>query len=182
MQRRMAVLVGVVGLLMAAAPAAHAGEGPIPFNVDVPIGAVGPVTVDAVPDVDTGLVGVCDPELQCTGFRATAEASAITAGTTPGRVTLRGYVCVMDSSVECGNGIPFTGLKITERVVDTPEPYVGPIYVRVNVCIWVMSPLDDPHACDLPVIDSDETRIPDSGNLADALPALPGISLDGSDD
>ncbi|MDQ3915364.1 MAG: hypothetical protein M3323_08580 [Actinomycetota bacterium] len=168
----MAVLVGVVGLFVTVVPAAHAGEGPIPFYVDVPIQPVGPVTVDVVPDVDTGLVGVCDPELQCTGFRATAEASAIMAGTTPGRVTLGGYVCVMDSSAACGNGIPFTGLKITDRVVDTPEPYVGPIYIRVNVCVWVRSPMDDPHVCDLPVIAPDETRVPDSGNLADFLPAL----------
>ncbi|MDQ4024874.1 MAG: hypothetical protein M3217_05205, partial [Actinomycetota bacterium] len=166
------VLVGVTGLLMAAVPAAHAGgDGPIPFNVDVPIGPVGPITIDAVPDVDTGLVGVCDPQFQCTGFRATASASAISGGTTPGRVTLRGYVCVVDSSAACGNGIPFTGVKITERVVDTPEPYVGPIYVSVNVCVWLMSPMDDPHACDLPVINADETRAPDSGNLADLLPA-----------
>ena len=156
---------------------------PPPFYVDVPIPPVGPVTVDVVPDVDTGLVGVCDPKFQCTGFRATAEAAPISGGTTPGRVTLRGYVCVMDSGIECGNGMPFTGVNIVERVVDIPEPYVGPIYIRVNVCIWVMSPMDDPHACDLPVIVSDETRVPDSGNLAESLPALNiGVTLDDSDD
>ena len=177
MQRRMAVLVGIMGLLMAA-PAAHAGEGPIPFNIDVPINPIGPVTVEAVPPADTGLVGFCDPQFTCTGFRATAGASAITAGTTGGRVTLRGVVCVMDPRPECGNGVPFTGVKITERTVDSPEPYVGPIHVRVNVCVWVMSPMDDPHACDLPVLESDEMAPPDSGNLADKLPALPGVSLD----
>ena len=178
MQRRMAVLVGVVGLLMAAAPPAHAGEGPIPFGIDVPIGAVGPITLEGVPPTDTGLVGVCDPQFQCTGFRATASASAITAGTTPGRVTLRGVICVMDSSAACGNGMPFTGVKITERVVDTPEPYVGRIYVRVNVCVWLMSPMDDPYLCDLPVIESEDMAAPDSGNLAEGLPAFdPGLTF-----
>ncbi len=179
MQRRMAVLAGVVGLLVATAPPAHAGEGPIPFGIDVPIGAVGPVTLEGVPPTDTGLVGVCDIKFQCTGFRATASTSAITAGTSPGRVTLRGWVCVMDSSAACGNGMPFTGVKITERRVDIPEPYVGPIYISVNVCVWVMSPMDDPYLCNLPVIESGGMAAPDSGNLADALPAFdPGVSFD----
>lgn len=180
MRRRIVVLAGALVLVLVAAPAAWAGK--VPFNVHVPVGGIGPVVVGVEQEQDTGLVGLCDPELGCTGFRVTEATSNITGGTTPAQVTLRGWVCVQDSSTDCSAaGDLFTGVNITERVVDTPEAYLGPIFVHVNVCLWVMSPADQPHACDVPALLTDETSMPDSGNLAEGLPAG-GVGLTFSDD
>ncbi|HEX2196504.1 MAG TPA: hypothetical protein VHJ76_06215 [Actinomycetota bacterium] len=153
----------------------------VPFNVSYEIGAQ---TIRAAAPTywDSGAVGVCDPELQCTGFRITEETSEITGGTTRGEVTLDGHVCVQDSSPECGNGTPFTGVMIHRRVVDTPEPYVGPTFIHVNVCLWIMSPPDQPYACDVPAVDGEALSVPDLGNVADATPQDLGLTFDDDDD
>ncbi len=167
MQRRIAVLLGSVSLLLAAAPAAYATT--IPFDVHVPINPQG-VEIGVGTNNDTGLVGVCDAELRCTGFRVTEATSPFTGGTSAGQVTLRGDICVMDTSASCStNGIPFTGVKIRERVVDSPEAYLDPFFVHVNVCVWVMSPQDIPYGCNLPVLMDDGTEMDDTGNLAEAV-------------
>lgn len=173
MQRRIAVLGGLVALLMAAAPAAWAINQS--FDVDVPINEQGPIEAGVPMDQDTGLVGFCDPELQCTGFRASAYTTKVTAGTTEGRVTLRGYVCVTDSSPACTNDptAPFTGIRITERYASAPGAYVDPFVVHVNFCFWVMSPQDDPHACDVPAVAPDEMGTPGTEFLAVLLAILP---------
>lgn len=156
-------------MVMAAAPAAWATV--VPFNVHVPLNEQ-KVTGEVGTNNDTGLVGFCDNELRCTGFRVTEATTPATVGTTNGTITLRGYVCVMDFSSACtSNGVPFTGVKITERVVDTPEGYIDPSVVHVNFCLWVMSPQGSPYACDLPEISGWDVRMDDTGNLADYAPA-----------
>lgn len=168
MRRRIAVVVGLVSMVMAAAPAAWATS--VPFNVHVPIQEQN-ISIEAGTSNDTGLVGVCDNELRCTGFRVTEATSPITGRTSAGRLTLRGYVCVMDFSLACSsNGIPFTGVKITERVVDTPEGEVDPAFVHVNFCLWLMSPQSTPYACNLPQLGGWELRMDDTGNVLDSAP------------
>lgn len=155
-------------MAMAAAPAAWATV--VPFNVNVPLNEQ-QVTTEVGTNNDTGLVGVCDTELRCTGFRVTEATTPLTGGTTKGQLTLSGYVCVVDFSAACStNGIPFTGVKITQRVVDAPEAYVDPAVVHVNFCLWAMSPQDQPYACNLPEINGWGVRIDDTGNLADYAP------------
>jgi hypothetical protein len=173
MQRRIAVLGGLVALLMTAAPSAWAINQA--FNVNVPINQIGPVTAGVPMDQDTGLVGFCDPQLQCTGFRASAYTTEVSGGTSAGQVTLNGYVCVMDSSPQCTSNPadPFTGVKIVERYVDAPEAQVDPFVVHVNFCLWVMSPQDTPHGCNVPAFAPDETAMPDTGNLAEITEIVP---------
>lgn len=179
MHRRIAVLAGTLSLLFAAAPAAHATA--VPFNVSHVFGEQS-IEAGAPTYWDSGLVGFCDPELQCTGFRITEETSAITGGTSRGEVALSGYVCVQDSSAACSsNGMPFTGVNITRRVVDTPEPYLDPFFIHVNFCLWVMSPPDQPYACDLPALDGEAVHLPDFGNIADATPQTFGLTFDDDD-
>lgn len=158
---------------MAAAPAAWAVNQA--FNVDVPINPVGPVEAGVPTDQDTGLVGFCDPELDCTGFRVEAYTTEASAGTTDGRVTLRGYVCVMDSSPQCTSdpADPFTGIQIVERTVDSVEASVDPADVHVNFCLWVMTPQTAPHGCNLPPVAPDEMNTPGTGFLTLILAILP---------
>ncbi|MDQ3915659.1 MAG: hypothetical protein M3323_10080 [Actinomycetota bacterium] len=120
---------------------------------------------------DTGFVGICDPELQCTGFRIMESTSDVSGGTTRGEVTLEGVVCVAEQTWPCSeNGVPVTGIVITKRVLDTPEPWVGPIGAHVNVCLWLMSPQTEPTGCNLPLITTPGTGIEDSGNLLERTP------------
>lgn len=173
MHRRIAVLGGMVAVLMTAAPAAWAINQP--FTVDVPINPIGPATAGVPTDQDTGLVGFCDPELDCTGFRVEAYTTEASAGTTDGRVTLRGYVCVSDSSPQCtaDPDDPFTGVQIIERTVDSAEAYVNPFAVHVNFCLWVMTPQDAPHGCNLPEVAPDEMGTPSTEFLTLILAILP---------
>ena len=168
MQRRIAVVVGVMCLVMVAAPAAWATV--VPFNVDVPINEQG-IEAGIGTNEDTGLVGACDNEFSCTGFRVTEATTPITGGTTKGQLTLRGYVCIRDFSAACtSNGVAFTGVKITERTADSPEGYIDPFAVQVNFCLWLMSPQSSPMACNLPTVTPPAIEIKDTGNWADRVP------------
>lgn len=176
MHRRMAFLLGMVSLLMAAAPAAWAVK--VPFNVDVPINGQGPIEAGVPVEEDTGMVGICDPELGCTGFRATAYTTEVSGGTWDGAVTLKGYVCVGDTTEGCGTADdPFTGVRITDRVVDVPEAYVNPFLVHVNFCLWLMSPQDTPHGCNLPSVAPGHMGLPDSGNIIEKLGTPSSLGL-----
>lgn len=167
MQRRIAVVVGLVSLVMAAAPAAFASS--VPFDLNMPLNAQGG-RLGVPMSQDTGLIGACDNEFRCTGFRVTAATTPADAGTTQGQLTLRGYFCVMEASAPCSaNGTPFTGITITDRVVDTPEPYVTPAIVQVNFCAWAASPQSTPYACNLPPISLQPIAINDLGNIADRI-------------
>lgn len=167
MQRRIAVVVGLVSVVMAAAPAAWATA--VPFNVDVPINPQGG-EVGVHTNEDTGLIGACDVN-SCTGFRVTEATTPVGFGTTAGRLWLSGVVCIRDLSSACTtNGVAFTGVKITNRYVDTPEGYVDPASVKVNFCLWLMSPQDQPYACDLPEITTDYLAIRDMGDMSNYVP------------
>lgn len=169
MQRRIAVLVGLVSIVMAAAPAAWATV--VPFDVDVPLNEQ-TIRANVETNEDTGLVGACDSQYSCTGFRVTEATTPITGGTTRGHLRLAGYVCIRDMSAACtSNGVAFTGVKITDRTVDSPEAYIDPFAVHVNFCLWLMSPQNDPYACDLPELNGWNLYMEDSGNLTDYVPA-----------
>lgn len=152
---------------MAAAPAASATV--VPFNVDVPIKPIGG-EVGVHTNEDTGLIGACDAD-SCTGFRVTEATTPVTAGTNAGRLWLSGVVCVRDTSAQCStNGVMFTGVKITNRYVDTPEGYVNPASVQVNFCLWLQSPQSQPYACDLPEITTNYITIRDMGDMSNYVP------------
>lgn len=156
--------------MSAAAPAAFASQ--VPFDVNVPLNSQG-LDAGTSQSQDTGLIGFCDGELRCTGFRVTEATTPADAGTTQGTLTLRGYFCLMEASAPCSsNGTPFTGLQITERVVDTPEAYANPAVVAVNFCVWASSPQATPYACNLPPVYIKPISITDLGNIAERLPSI----------
>ena len=165
--KRCAVMMAALGLLVVMAPAAHAIA--VPFGTSHTIDGQN-VTVPGQSG-DTGLIGICDNAgLNCTGLRVVEATSDAPVSTTSTTLTLRGWVCVSHPAPPCStNNVPFTGVRITERVIDLPEAsaYVA---AMVDVCIWVMAPEGDPTSCipALPAIDGFST--PDTGNLGDAIP------------
>ena len=168
MQRRIAVFVGLVSIVMAAAPAAQATV--VPFNVDVPLNEQD-FNASIGTSEDTGLVGACDSQYSCTGFRVTEATTPVTGGTTQGQLKLSGYVCIRDLSSACtSTSVAFTGVKITDRRVDSPEAYIDPFAVHVNFCLWLMSPQASPYACDLPELNGLNLHMEDSGDHADKVP------------
>lgn len=182
MQRRMSVLAGIVSLMAVVAPAAHADGVPpgdvIPFNVAYTFGPQG-VVAEVGQSEDTGLVGICDPDVGCTGFRISEETSDVGGGVGEGRITLQGVVCVRSLDLRCSpdGETPFTGIKIDKREIDTPEYWVDPVFVHVNVCLWWNSAQDTPMGCDFPALLTEGTAQEDSGNLVEWTPQELGLTF-----
>ncbi|MDQ3983035.1 MAG: hypothetical protein M3271_10195 [Actinomycetota bacterium] len=165
--KRFAVVMAALATVVMLAPAAHAIK--VPFGTSYVLdGQQGFLPGQSQ---DTGLVGICDNAgLNCTGFRLVESTSDAHFATTDTTVTLRGWVCVFDNSAECSStGIPFTGIRITERVVDLPEAWAS-FSASVDLCTWVMAPQDDPTTCLPGPAAIDEVYTPDTGNLAEAIP------------
>jgi hypothetical protein len=123
------------------------------------------------------LIGVCDREPFCTGIRLAAATSNVTAETGAATLTLRGYVCVRDTSAACSiTGIPFTGVMITAFDVDAPDGKVGPAPLDVELCAWFGSPPETPDMCFPPPMHDELTW---DGSIADpvALPSDLGLSF-----
>lgn len=169
-------LIGsVLVILGLAAPARADGNPQIPFNVSHEVGG-GTATVPGAA-ADSGLVGVCDVKLQCTGFSVSAISSGTQATVSNTTVTLRGAVCIRSEEAPCGSpGSPFTGVTFTERTVDTPEASTTPLLITVKVCVWLMAPQDVPTTCLFPRID-ESVVTPDVGNPIGGLPEHLGLTF-----
>jgi hypothetical protein len=179
MQRRMFVLATIVSLMAVAVPA-H-GVPPtdvIPFDVAYTFGPQ-EVRAEVGQSGDTGLVGFCDPEVGCTGFRITESTSDVSATVGEGRVTLQGVVCIRSIDLRCSpdGETPFTGVKIFKREIDAPEATVDPIFLHVNICLWYNSHPDAPMGCDIPAVISEGVAQDDSGNLVEWTPEELGLSF-----
>jgi hypothetical protein len=133
MKKRIGFVGAVVAVLSGIAPAAHASA--VEFVAGYELGPQGG-QAGAEGAEDTGFQGFCAKDA-CTGIQLSAVGSNLSGGTTSGRVTVRGYLCVLDSSAVCTrDGLPYTGVRFTETVVDTPEPYGDAVPVDVTVCTW----------------------------------------------
>ncbi len=171
--KRLAVSVGALALVLVAAPSAHA--------IDIPFGTSHVIDGhdEDLPDQtqDTGVVGLCTP-FQCTGIRV-IERTDLAWSVTPTTLTLRGLACVREPSAPCSrDGVPFTGVRITEIVTDTSEASAR-ITAYIQLCWWVLAPPDQPTGCNpaLPAIN--ELSTPDSGVLDDVLPGGVDLGLSG---
>ena len=159
------------------APAAAANAEAVPFDVTYRLGEQG---LEAGVDKthDTGFVGFCGREPVCTGFGIVVETSKGGAGTSSGNLTLRGYVCVFDMSPECSvDGAAFTGVRITERVVDLPEGSADASLANVSFCLWRNSFYDDPYTCNLRTLPDEGAAMGDTGNVAAPVPQDLGASF-----
>ncbi len=177
--RRVAVLAAVVSVIMGLSPRAVALD--IPFDAHQTLGGV---TVP-IPgqSQDTGMIGVCDNAgLNCTGIRVSESTSSGRVWTTPTTLTLRGNICIGETTAPCSStGGVFTGVRIRERVVDTPEVYGTRLGLRVNICYWVLAPEWSPTWCltNLPISTDEDWSTPESGNLADKVPDDLGLEFSG---
>lgn len=145
MKRHTFVLAVVAVSLLALAPAAHADA--VPFDLHYELGEQS-FEAGVTHAVDTGLIGLCDREPFCTGIRLTASTSNVTAETDSGTLTLRGYVCVRDTTLECSaNGVPFTGVRLTDFFVDGPGGTADALPVDTQLCVWFGSSPETPDLC-----------------------------------
>lgn len=169
MSRRIAVVAGTFALLLGAAPAAYAGA--VPFDASYNLGSQGAETGAEVSH-DTGFVGFCGEDT-CSGYRLAVATSSVGAGTSQGTVTLRGYLCVLDFSPSCSAdpSVAFTGIRITEGVVDVPEAHADVVPVHVTVCRWGGP---GPGQC-IERLFSDELQLTDTGNVLEIVPSGIGV-------
>lgn len=169
MRRRLAVVAGIGAALLAVAPAAHAVA--VPFNLHYYLGGQ---QLEAGTDysADSDFVGFCGKDA-CQGFEITARVSNVGAETAPFQATLRGYACFLDSSSACSStGVPFTGLQITDRVVDAPEGRTDLAVWDVSFCMWGGQWY--PYWCTSPVPLEKLIYPADTGNLAEPAPTTVG--------
>lgn len=169
MRRLIGLTGGIVALLLSATPGAYAKA--VPFDAAYQIDEQGFVTsVDYTED--TGMVGFCAKDA-CWGVRVIAGTSSVGAGTSRATVTLRGSICVLDTTSDCSvNGMAFTGIRFTESVVDVPEAHADAVPVFVSLCRWQGTA---PVQCLAPLPVGD-LQFHDTGDLTDLLPSQVGMS------
>ncbi|MDQ3914864.1 MAG: hypothetical protein M3323_05960 [Actinomycetota bacterium] len=160
-------------MLLVAAPSAHA--------IDIPFGTSHVIDGhdEDLPDQseDSGVVGLCTP-FQCTGVRV-IERTDLAWRDTPTTLTVRGVVCVREPTAPCSlDGIPFTGVRITQMVRDTPEVSAR-ISAYVQICFWVLAPPDAPTGCNPALPATDAVSTPDSEALGGAFPQSVGLGFSG---
>lgn len=165
-----AVAIGAIAAVIAGAPAAHAAA--VPFDLHYQLDGQ---SFEAGADygTDSEFVGFCGEDT-CQGFQVVAGLSSVGGETGPFLATLRGYACVLDASPVCSStGLPFTGLRITERIVDAPEGRADLVFFDVTLCAWQGGWTAEWCTGPRPVDELIETPR-DSGNLAESIPATVG--------
>lgn len=131
--RKGLIVAGIAGSIFGATPAAHATA--VPFDVHYALGEQ-ELEAGATYSEELPMIGACGEDT-CTGLRATAGVSPVSAEIGPIQLTLRGWLCIADGSPSCSpDGTPFTGVRLTERVLTAPEGRADLIPLDLSFCVW----------------------------------------------
>lgn len=133
MAKGLSIAACTAAAFLAAAPAAHATA--VPFDVHYVIGEQ-ELRAGVTYSEELPTIGTCGEDT-CTGVRATVGVSPVTAQIGWIQLTLRGWLCVTDASPSCSpDGVPFTGLRLTERVMTSSAGRADLIPIDVSFCLW----------------------------------------------
>lgn len=133
MTRGFSIALCVAASVLCRAPAAHATA--VPFDAHYVLGEQ-ELQAGVMYSEELPMIGACGEDT-CSGLRATVGVSPVTAHVGPVQLTLRGWLCVADGSSVCSpDGIPFTGVRLTERVVTTPTGQADLNPIDVGFCLW----------------------------------------------